>query len=85
MSSLKAIGKAYTKAKSYDEPQNYYMECPICANKNRIHKTGVLLTDNAIDYVFYSKCANCNIKYESDVIGSLTRGRIIYTHDRNAD
>lgn len=85
MSSLKSIGKAYIKAKSYDEAQNYYMECPICSKKNRIHKTGLLLADNTIGYVFYSKCANCNIKYESNVIGSLTRGRIIYTDDRCGD
>lgn len=53
------------------------MTCPICGNNNRIHKASKLSDVNKIEYVFYAKCEDCVVTFESPYMGALTRGHII--------
>lgn len=78
MGIIKSTGKAYLKAKLYDEIQDYYMPCPMCGDNNRIHKVIKLSDVNKIEYVFTAKCEDCMVTYESPYIETLTRGKIIY-------
>lgn len=77
MGTLKSIGKAYLKSKLYDEILQYYMPCPICGNNNMIHKACKLSDVNDIEDIFYAKCEDCKVRFESHYIGALTRGHII--------